>query len=114
MDVESALNPQPRVQTHNELCAIDLHVLRRPDCTLIPPLGRSEWRDRNAKTEGRTEGEIELRGTIAAEEGGLHMGTAGTDGVFVSATRWRKCLGRLRFTRAWFAHVRLATLHGPA
>jgi hypothetical protein len=59
------------------------------------------------------EGEIELRGTAAAEKGGLHMGRDGTAGVFVSATRWRKCLGRYRFSRALFVHVRLATLQGP-
>ena len=38
------------------------------------------------------EGEIELRGTIAAEKGGLHMGWNGTDGVSASAARCRKCL----------------------
>ena len=59
------------------------------------------------------EGEIDLRGTPAAEEGGLHMGWNGTDMVFVRAARWRKCLGRLRFTRALFAHVRVATLQVP-
>jgi hypothetical protein len=56
------------------------------------------------------EGEIELRGTVAAEGSGLHMGWDGTDGVFVSAIRRCKCLRRLRFKRASFARIRQATL----
>src|SRR5450759_624713 len=58
MDVESTLKAQPRLRTDSELCAIALHNLRLHDCNLVPPVSRSEWRDRNAKTEGRAEGKI--------------------------------------------------------
>jgi hypothetical protein len=75
---------------------------------------QSDEAERKAHSERAIcEGEIDLRGTSAAEEGGLHMVWNGTDGVFVSTTRWRKCLGRLGFARALFAHVRLPTMEGP-
>ena len=82
------------------------HSLRVPMCRPLPATPSIRRPGRRATAEG----EIELRGTPAAEEGGLHMGRDGTEGVFVSATRWRKCLVRHRFTRALFVRVRLATL----
>lgn len=84
------MNRQPRAQTDNALNVIALHHRQRHGDSLISPAGRSEWRDRNAKAESRAEGEIELRGTIAAEDGGLHMGSNGTAWVFVGAMRRRK------------------------
>ena len=56
------------------------------------------------------EGEIELRGTIAAEEGGLHMGWNGTEVLSASAAGRCKCLRWFRFRLALLAHVRLAAL----
>src|SRR5271155_1160351 len=72
---------------------------------------QSDEAEREAHSERAIcEGEIELRGTIVAETGGLHMGWNGTDGVSASAVRCRKFLRWLRFRLAVRAHVRLATL----
>lgn len=72
---------------------------------------QSDEAERKAKSERAIgEGEIELRGTPPAEEGGLHMDWNGTGGVSASAARCRKCVRWLRFGLAMHAHVRLATL----
>jgi hypothetical protein len=78
------LNAQPRLQTDTELCAIALPGLELHDCSLISPASRSEWKDRNAKTEGRAEGEIEGGGTRRSCKGGLHRDWRGTRG------RWQR------------------------
>ena len=78
------MNAQPRLRTDNEPSAIALHNLRRHDCSLISPVSRSEWTDRNAKSEGRAEGEIEGGGTRRSWKHGLHGGWRGTQG------RWQR------------------------
>jgi hypothetical protein len=57
------LNVQPRMHTDNELCVVALHDPQRHDCSWLTPVSRSEWRDRNAKAEGRAEGKIKGGGT---------------------------------------------------
>jgi hypothetical protein len=57
---------------------IALHDPRRHECRLISPESRSEWRDRNAKTEGRAEGKIKGGGTRRPWNRGLHRGWRGT------------------------------------
>lgn len=103
------MNAPRRLRTDNQTYAIALHNPTQHDCSWITPETQSEWRDREAKTEGRAEGEIEDGGTRRSGKGGLHRGWGGTQGRWQRATTACARPPILRPMRAVFACPRSHT-----